>query len=145
RGDLLKDATSIRLFEDPLYIFDTEPFPTDQIKKRPLIAFKSGDSMNDLVDQWLFEEQDKIQPIKTIHVDQIETCKQFMKEGLGMAVLPLSVSQNLLNKYPNKPLKLAGKNVMRDTWICFQEGIRRLPQVDHFIQAVLNTSFQGTI
>lgn len=141
RGDALKDATCIRIFEDPLYIFDTLPFPQGDLKKRPLISFKSGDSMNNLVDHWLHDQRESIQPIKTIQVDQIETCKQFMKEGLGMAVLPLSVSQNLLMDYPNMPLKLNQENVTRNTWICYQEEIRKLPQVDRFIQTVLETDF----
>ncbi|RDW17897.1 LysR family transcriptional regulator [Oceanobacillus chungangensis] len=141
RGEKLKESVSIRLFDDPLYIFDTEPFPKDDIKERPLISFKSDDSMHELVDNWLYHHQEQIKPQKTMTVDQIETCKQFMKQGIGMAVLPESVSDSMKNEYPNVPLKLNGKPVTRDTWVCYQEGIRQLPQVDHFITALTSTSF----
>src|SRR5699024_8341219 len=107
RGEQLKDSECVRLFADPLYMFDTEKFPKNKIKKRPLISFKSDDSMHDLVDDWLYH-QDNIQPIKAINVDQIETCKQFMMQGLGMAVLPKSVSEKLMDKYPHIPLTLNG-------------------------------------
>src|SRR5699024_2218385 len=83
RGDTLKESVCELLFEDPLYMFDTEPLPTDQMKERPLISFKSDDSMHELVDNWLYHHQEQIKPIKMLHVDQIETCKQFMQEGLG--------------------------------------------------------------
>ena len=141
RGEQLKESKCERLFDDPLYIFDTEPFPKDKLKERPIISFKSDDSMHELVDHWLYHHQKEIKPIKAIRVDQIETCKQFMMEGLGMAVLPKSVSESLMESYPHVPLKLNNDNVTRDTWVCYQEGIRKLPQVDLFIQALLDKKF----
>lgn len=141
RGEKLKESISERLFADPLYIFDTEEFPIKKLKERPLISFKSDDSMHELVDDWLYHHQDEIKPVKNIRVDQIETCRQFMKQGLGMAVLPESVSDFMKDDYPNIELKLNGKSVTRDTWVCYQEGIRNLPQVDHFIQSLTNETF----
>ncbi|SHF50135.1 LysR family transcriptional regulator [Ornithinibacillus halophilus] len=141
RGEKLKGSTCERLFDDPLYIFDTEEFPSDSVKERPLISFKSDDSMHELVDHWLYHHQHEIKPIKTIRVDQIETCKQFMKQGIGMAVLPESVSDSMKEDYPNIPLTLNGDAVTRDTWVCYQEGIRKLPQVDEFINILTSKSF----
>ncbi|PAV29941.1 LysR family transcriptional regulator [Virgibacillus profundi] len=141
RGEKLKESTCLRLFDDPLYIFDTEPFPEGKLKERPLVSFSSDDSMHELVDNWLYYHQDEIKPMKTITVDQIETCKQLMKQGLGMAVLPESVSGTMKEEYPHIPLMLEKEPVTRDTWVCFQEGVRKLPQVDRFINALTSQSF----
>ncbi|MFD2044040.1 LysR family transcriptional regulator [Ornithinibacillus salinisoli] len=141
RGKKLKESSCFRLFEDPLYIFDTEPFPEQSVKERPLISFKSDDSMHELVDNWLYHHQHEIKPLKTIRVDQIETCKQFMKQGIGMAVLPESVSDSMKNEYPHIPLTLDEIPVTRDTWVCYQEGIRKLPQVDAFISVLTKKTF----
>ena len=141
RGEKLKESKCMRLFDDPLYIFDTESFPENKMKERPLIAFNSDDSMHELVDNWLYHHQNHIKPMKTITVDQIETCKQFMKQGLGMAVLPESVSDSMKKDYPYLPLQLNGEPVTRATWLCYQEGVRELPQVDHFIDALNSQSF----
>lgn len=140
RGEQLRDSTCMKLFEDPLYILDTEAFPKDEIKERPLLSFNSDDSMHEVVDQWL-SNQTFIKPQTSITLDQIETCKQFMKEGLGMAVLPKSVAEPMLESYPHLPLIVKGKPVTRTTWVCFQEGDRLLPQVDHFIEALLQTTY----
>lgn len=140
RGEQLKDSTCIKLFEDPLYILDTEPFPENEIKERPLLSFNSDDSMHELVDQWL-SHQPLIKPQTAITLDQIETCKQFMEEGLGMAVLPKSVAEPMLESYPHMPLIVNEELVTRTTWVCFQEGVRLLPQVDHFIEALLETTY----
>src|SRR5699024_11870966 len=97
---ILKENTCVKLFSDPLYIFDTERFSSSgELKKRPLISFKSDDSMHALVDDWLYHHNDEIKPLKTIRVDQIETCKQFMMQGIGMAVLPESVSDSMKKEY----------------------------------------------
>lgn len=141
RGEKLKESVCVRLFDDPLYIFDTEPFPKDQVKERPLISFKSDDSMHELVEHWLYYHQDSIKPVKTMTVDQIETCKQFMKQGIGMAVLPKSVSDSMMDEYPHLPLMLDGKSVTRDTWVCYQEEVTQLPQVNHFINALTKTDY----
>lgn len=141
RGEKLKESTCSRIFEDPLYIFDTEPFPKSKIKERPLIAFKSDDSMHELVDNWLYHHQDNIKPVKTIRVDQIETCKQFMKQGLGMAVLPKSVSDTMMEEYPHLELTLNNKSVTRSTWVCYQEEVKKLPQVEKFLETVLEKKY----
>ena len=136
RGEKLASSSCLHLFADPLYIFDTKEFPSNGMKKRPLISFKTDDRMDELVDEWLAHETN-IQAVKAINVDQIETCKQFMMQGLGMAVLPKSVSESLMDQYPNKPLKVNGKLVTRDTWVCYQEEVRELPQVDEFISKLM--------
>lgn len=141
RGDKLSGSKCVHLFADPLYIFDIEAFKTGQLKERPLISFKSDDKMNEIVDHWLSHHQQEIQPVKSITVDQIETCKQFMKQGVGMAVLPKSVSHSLMDDYPHLPLTLNGQVVSRDTWLCYQKGVQQLPQVDLFIDALLQTEF----
>src|SRR5690625_1187450 len=141
RGDKIKDNTSILLFKDPLHIFDTEPFDDETVKERPLISFKSDDSLQDLMNHWLFYHQDTINPIQKISVDQIETCKQFMKQGLGMAILPRSVSRHLVNEYPHLPLEVQEEAITRDTWLCYQGGIRKLPQVNSFIDLLLSEQF----
>ncbi|WP_174613199.1 LysR family transcriptional regulator [Virgibacillus ihumii] len=141
RGEKLKETVSEPLFDDRLYIFDTEPFPKNKLKERPLISFKSDDSMHEQVDNWLYYHQDQLKPVKNIRVDQIETCKQFMKEGLGMAVLPESVSDSMMEQYPHISMELGGEPVTRDTWVCYQDGVRNLPQVDEFIKALLDEKF----
>lgn len=142
RGEKIKDNTSILLFRDPLYIFDTENFQKKQLKDRPLISFKSDDSLQELINHWLFYQQKEIKALRKISVDQIETCKQFMKQGLGMAILPKSVSHTLISDYPHLPLEIEGKPVTRDTWLCYQNGIRDLPQVNSFIELLLKEDFE---
>ena len=141
RGEKDNEHESHLILEDPLYIFDTESFTSGKVKERPLISFKSDDSLQELTNHWLFNHQSEIKPVQVISVDQIETCKQFMKEGLGMAVLPQSVSSSLKEVYPHLPLVIDGQLMTRDTWLCYRSDIRKLPQVNSFIQLMLSETF----
>lgn len=140
RGAPIKDLTSTLLFKDALYIFDTKPFTKGEIKKRPLISFKSDDGLEELINHWILH-QDHINAVQKISVDQIETCKQFMKQGLGMAVLPKSVSASLMDEFPHLPLELEGEMISRDTWLCYQTEFRKLPQVASFVELLLKEKF----
>lgn len=142
RGPKNNEVTSKLLLKDPLYIFDTEAFDNQTRKERPFIAFKSDASLEETVNHWLYHHQDVLRPIQTISVDQIETSKQLMQQGLGMAVLPKSVSGNLLKTYPHLPLTIDDKAVTRETWLCYQPDMRKLPQVNSFIELLLQEPFQ---
>lgn len=141
RGPKMEEGRSILLLKDPLYIFDTKPFKKGEVKERPFISFKSDDSLQDAVNHWLFHHQDNVRPVQTISVDQIETSKQFMKQGLGMAVLPKSTSDELMDDFPHLPLVVDDALVTRDTWLTYQPHIRKLPQVNSFIELLLNERF----
>lgn len=140
RGKRIKELTSILLFKDPLYVFDKEPFIKEKMKRRPLISFKSDDGLEDIIQHWI-EKQQNIQVKQEIRVDQIETCKQFMIQGLGMAVLPKSVSHTLLDQFDYIPLTMDGEPVHRETWLCFQNEFRTLPQVNSFIELLLEEEY----
>lgn len=141
RGEKDDTHESELLLKDPLYIFDTKPFTKEKVKERTLISFKSDDSLQALTDHWLLHHKDTISPHQIISVDQIETCKQFMKQGLGMAILPQSVSRNLMKKYPHLPLVIDGETVTRDTWLCYQKNVEKLPQVKSFIELLQAEKF----
>jgi len=47
-----------------------------------------------------------------------------------------------MEKYLHISMELDGNPVTRDTWVCYQDGARNLPQVDEFIKALLDEKFQ---
>ncbi|MFC0524503.1 LysR family transcriptional regulator [Pontibacillus salicampi] len=140
RGDKMVDKVHDYLFSDELLLFDTKPFQDHHVKERPLIEFKSDPDFTSQVEEWFYHHPALI-PQKTIKVDQFETCKQFMKRGLGMAVLPKSVSLPELQDLPHLPLIRSGKPVVRDTWACYVEEAKQLPQVAAFLQILHEMTF----
>ena len=135
RGEPIRTMVSHHLFDDPLYLMDTMPLNEDIA--RPLIEFKSDPGFQKVLEEWM-----AIQPQRafnrSIKIDQFETAKQLMKRGLGMAVLPESVSRDLKDFY-SIPLEVDNRPLSRNTWVCYQEGLRQLLQVDAFIHELEKT------
>ncbi|MGP7818913.1 LysR family transcriptional regulator [Niallia sp. 01092] len=131
-------GTKMHLFDDPLYLVDTEISSLDQLLQtdRPFIQFKSDSNYYEEIDLW-WHRQFQIPPKKTIVVDQIETCKQLCFNGIGYSILPSialkDAEQNVL-KIPlfnekNEPIK-------RETWLMGYEASFQLKQVQAFIEIV---------
>lgn len=136
RGDVDDKEGLTLLFSERLYYVrraDTE-------KPTVFISFQSDDAFQSLIEEWLYAEAAH-SPLQTITVDQIETCKQLMANGIGAAILPEVAVRDLNgNDYIRMPLDVNGKETMRSTWLHCPESHRSLPQVNAFI-----TFLQGAL
>ncbi|MBP3950752.1 LysR family transcriptional regulator [Bacillus suaedae] len=140
RGEKLNQLNCIELFSEPLYLIERKDINPEH-KNKLLIEFQSDHSFHSLVEQWLVE-QAEIKISRKIKVDQIETCKQLMSHGIGMAVLPEMAMTNLnLNEYVIKPLVANEKMIKRTTWLCYTDIVRELPQVEAFFQLLKKSHF----
>lgn len=132
RGEPIPGFDSIHLFNDPLYVLDVFPLPP--LSKRPFIEFKTDPDFSRLLERWRHNHQELTHK-PTIKVDHFETAKQLMKHGLGMTVLPGSISHKERAAYASLPLvDHEGKAVVRETWACVKPEVRMLPQVNAFLQ-----------
>ncbi|UOE95844.1 LysR family transcriptional regulator [Alkalihalobacillus sp. LMS39] len=129
RGEKIQDRQSHHLFSDKLYIIERK----DVKKEKLLIEFKSDPSFHSVVDEWLTDHPNW-RPTKKITVDQIETCKQLMLHGIGMAILPESAITDLdTSLYNIHPLISQETHISRPTWISYSENATDLPQVKAFL------------
>jgi DNA-binding transcriptional LysR family regulator len=134
RGDPIKNNTCKKLFSDPLYLFDT--MPLDKGEERPFIEFKSDPGFQRLIESWM-SRQKYIRFRRTMKVDHFETAKQMMKRGLGMTVLPESISLNEMDKYDYLPLMDGNRPFSRETWVCMKSEMNQLPQVRAFMEHIM--------
>ncbi|WP_171051904.1 LysR family transcriptional regulator [Alteribacter natronophilus] len=131
RGE--KPRNGDRLLEDRLYLIDRKG-PMKQ--NRPLIEFQSDPAFHSAVHDWLLEDS-PVTPSRRIKVDQIETSKQLLLHGIGMAVLPETAIHGIdRSRYDIIPLRKNGKDITRTTWIVASEAARSLPQVTAFLQCL---------
>ncbi|PLR75833.1 LysR family transcriptional regulator [Bacillus sp. V3-13] len=131
-------GVKIHLFEDKLYLVDTEITKPEQVLEtdRPFIQFKSDSNYyQEIQDWWL--RQFKTAPKRTVVVDQIETCKQMTFNGIGYAILP-AITLNGADKDIFKiPLLDEHKQPLRrDTWLLGYESSFQLKQVQAFAQLI---------
>ncbi|UCZ53624.1 LysR family transcriptional regulator [Bacillus shivajii] len=131
RGEFVRGQECKHLFSDQLYLIDRADKFTSNCP-RPFVEFQADDSLKSVVRKWL-SEQRHIKVAQTIRVDQIETCKQLMRKGVGLSVLPKSAVDDLGDGFVKVPLEGTGEQLVRETWVCYQNKVVDLPQVREFL------------
>ncbi|OIK11521.1 LysR family transcriptional regulator [Bacillus sp. MUM 13] len=126
------------LFTDKLYLVDTEMNELSQVleTERPFIQFKSDSNYYQEIQDW-WHRQFQTTPKNTIVVDQIETCKQMVFNGIGYAILPAITLHNKDENVYKIPLSNdQNHSIQRDTWLCGYESAFGLKQVQAFTEIV---------
>lgn len=140
RGQAEWKGKKVHLFRDMMYLVDTEITSIDDIltTDRPFIQFKSDSTYYQEIQQW-WQKHFVSKPRRQIIVDQIETCKQMALNGIGYAILP-SITLNGEEQVNKIPLTSAENEseLTRDTWLIGYDKSFELPQVEAFLQVVLD-------
>lgn len=133
RGEKPKNLHCQELRRDKLYLVEKKE--TSQ-KLKPLIEFQSDYTFQTIVNNW-FKQHPTFTYRKVIKVDQIETCKQFVANDIGFAVLPeIAIRDLSKTTYNFHPLMLEDTYITRKTWLCASEAASQLPQVRAFIDLI---------
>ncbi|TFB21830.1 LysR family transcriptional regulator [Filobacillus milosensis] len=134
RGNVSWRGNKEFLFSDDLFLVDQEIKSIEDLVEsdRPFIQFKSLSNYYQEIEEWWYEHFSK-PPKRTIVVDQIETCKQMARNGIGYTILP-KVALNQEGHLNQIPLTTnQGEKITRDTWLIYHESSRHLKQVDAFL------------
>lgn len=138
RGETDWKGRKIHLFHDQLYLVDREIDSIDQLKdtNRPFIQFKSDSNYHREIQRW-WHRHFKQKPGRQITVDQIETCKQLVINGIGYAILPAITltGDEKVNKIPLLNRK-DQYELTRDTWLIGYESSFDLKQVAAFTDII---------
>lgn len=129
------------LFNDPLYLVDTELSQLSEAMDtdKPFILFKSDSNYYREIQNWWIRHY-SIPPTRTILVDQIETCKQMVMNGIGYAILPgISLREGEASYYKLPLFDKDGEAVDRKTWLVCSEDSLKLRQVKAFVDLAQST------
>ncbi|WAA11116.1 LysR family transcriptional regulator [Fervidibacillus albus] len=128
----------MHLFKDHLYLVDREMIELKDVLKtnRPFIQFKSDSNYFQEIQEW-WHRQFQVPAKRVIVVDQIETCKQMVLNGIGYAILPGITLQEITGDVKTIPLMDEnGHPLGRDTWLLGYQSAFELRQVQAFLKIV---------
>lgn len=103
------------LMEEKLLIVSKEHIDLNILPKLPRIYYNTDTSLKSLIDNWWSENYQE-PPTITMRVDNMETCKELVLNGLGYAVLPNILLQESDNLYTYPCLSENNSYVKRETW-----------------------------
>ncbi|SOC41416.1 LysR family transcriptional regulator [Ureibacillus acetophenoni] len=126
----------ILLDKEKIYIVSKEEIELSDLPNLRRIHYNTDLSLKNVIDTWwkgTFEAPPKI----TMEVDLIDTCREMVENGLGYAFLPEICLKGYehLKKYE---LTLEGQQLVRNTWLIFNEHSLDLSVVKAFIKFMKN-------
>jgi DNA-binding transcriptional LysR family regulator len=127
--------------EEPLLVASKKEIALDKLPYLPRIDYKTDPTLKDAIDTWWLETYAQA-PLITMHVDKLETCKEFVLNGLGYAVLPSITIRNNEDFFTIKLLSKDNVPVVRRTWLIYRKESLEISIIKIFIDFLKNYNYQ---
>ncbi|MFD1779806.1 LysR family transcriptional regulator [Fredinandcohnia salidurans] len=123
------------LFEDQLCVASKEEIDISNLPNLPRIDYKTDNLLKSIVDHWWIENFTR-PPMVTMEVDQVDTCKEMVVNGLGYAIMPgmiLKGNEDIHKVYitdkENNPL-------IRNTWMLYHNESLEVNVINAFVSFI---------
>lgn len=132
------------LSKENIYLVSNEPIETSNLPNLPRINYKTNQSLKTSLDFWWSQNFQK-PPIITMEVDNAEVCIEFVRAGLGYAILTeLGLTKEkeicrvpLIDK-DHKPLQ-------RETWIYGSKEANNFFTVEVFLNFIKEEGYYASL
>ncbi|MCG7344954.1 LysR family transcriptional regulator [Sporosarcina sp. ACRSL] len=131
RGNYTINAESHLLNKEELYVVSKTLFTKEDVPNLQLITYETDLSLSQMIDKWWRTNFDA--PIKpSIETDQAATCKEMVKYGMGIAVLPaISIEGEELFKISLN--EFGDERYFRETKLYYNKYVQDLRHVNLFL------------
>ncbi|MGM9955409.1 MAG: LysR family transcriptional regulator [Peribacillus sp.] len=120
------------LSQERLYLISKREITIEELPSLPFINYHTDNSLKNLISDW-WHDQFSSPPRITMEVDKLETCKEMVKNELGVAIIPeMSLQPNdFLHKLCLKDKQ--GTPLQRNTWLMYDANFLNLSVVKAFV------------
>ncbi|WP_413380326.1 LysR family transcriptional regulator [Alkalihalobacillus sp. 1P02AB] len=123
------------LYEEEICVASPWEFKWEELPSLPRIDYHTDENMRNLTERWwytLYQQPPNI----NIQVNQVETCKEMIINGLGYGILATLVVRPY-SELITKPLVLpSGERLTRHTWMYYHESTLQLNLVRSFVEFI---------
>ncbi|WNS77991.1 LysR family transcriptional regulator [Domibacillus sp. DTU_2020_1001157_1_SI_ALB_TIR_016] len=120
------------LHKERLCLISKEEVDLEDLPELPFINYKTDSSLKNLMNGW-WHDRFPDPPRVTMENDRQETCKEMVKQGLGVSILPEICLQPSDNLHTYGLSFKNGEPVLRNTWLMYSQDALRLSTVKAFI------------
>lgn len=120
------------LHKERLCLISKTKVDMENLPNLPFINYKTDSSLKGLMNGW-WHDRFSEPPLVTMETDRQETCKEMVKNGLGVSILPEICMQPSDNLYTYGLSYKNGEPVLRNTWLMYNEESLKLSSVKNFI------------
>lgn len=140
RGDYSWSGEKHLLFEESICIASKKEINLNNLPSLPRIDYRIDEFNRTLLNNWWADNFSK-PPLVSIMVNQVDVCKDMMLNGLGYAILPGKVLDDVSDVYKINLTDKEGNPILRRTWLIYQKELAEMKLVSTFIDFVMSTDF----
>ncbi len=123
------------LFEDQLCVASKDKIDISNLPNLPRIDYKTDNLLKSIIDHWWIENFTR-PPMVTMEVDQVDTCKEMVVNGLGYAIMPGMILKGnedihkvFITDKENNPL-------IRNTWMLYHNESLEVNVINAFVSFI---------
>ncbi|MCU5745769.1 LysR family transcriptional regulator [Staphylococcus sp. SQ8-PEA] len=136
RGNKIMNHSNTHLYDDEHYFI----YPKDRkedVSNLPFIEFQADPIYINQIKDW-YSHQLGLDYHAMITVDQVATCKEMLLNGVGVTILPKIMMKDLDQEhFATQRVHVGQDPLIRSTYMSYDASMVQLPQVDSFINLVL--------
>ncbi|MGF6953559.1 DNA-binding transcriptional LysR family regulator [Neobacillus sp. B4I6] len=132
RGDYEWYGKKALLHKEKLCLISKKEINMANLPKLPLINYKTDSSLKSSINGWWHDRYSE-PPFIMMETDRLETCKEMVKNDLGIAIVPQICLEPLDNLQIYELSYKDGEPVYRYTWLMYNQDSLKLSTVKSFI------------
>lgn len=141
RGDYNWQGGKHLLFEESMCIASTEKININDLPHLPKIDYQTDSSIKPLIDNW-WRDTFSEPPSISMSVNQLDTCKEMVVNGLGYAIIPRMILNDIDNLHIIDLADKDGKPLIRQTWMIYHQELLEMNIIKVFVNFIKTLDFQ---
>lgn len=135
RGNYNWPNQSHLLFEEPICVASVDKINLENLPELPRIEYHTEHNLKALLDNWWMENY-SVPPLTGIKVDNVDTCREMIINGLGYAIIPRLILVNDKHVHKIDIKDKQGKQILRQTWMYYSNETLELNTVRTFVDFI---------
>ncbi|MEH7381615.1 LysR family transcriptional regulator [Bacillus sp. JJ1533] len=144
RGDYHWQGQKQLLFEEQLCIASKNEVNIKELPNLPRIDYKTDNLLKSLVDNWWSENYSE-PPMITMEVDQVDTCKEMVANGLGYAIMPGLILNGIEGIQKINLTDQDGMPLLRKTWMFYHDESLELNVIQAFVTFIKSLNIEEAL
>ncbi|KAA9028537.1 LysR family transcriptional regulator [Niallia endozanthoxylica] len=132
KGDYNWNEQKHLLFEESICIASKDEINIHDLPNLPRINYHTDLLLKHSIDNW-WSERFTQPPLVNIEVDKLDTCKKMVVNGLGYAIMPSLILNDVHDLYKKDLQTIDGKPIVRKTWMFYHKDSLKLNIVKAFV------------
>lgn len=140
RGDYSWSGEKHLLFDEAICVASKNVISLDTLPALARIDYRTDDFNRALLTKW-WRDNFLQPPLISISVNQVDACKDMLLNGLGYAILPSRILNDVSDIHTIVITDKEGNPIVRKTWLIYQSESAKVKLVNVFVDFVKTTDF----